>query len=107
MRLSLNVKLISSFLAVVAITGTVATVVGVHSIADRVVSQVQDRVTGDIRSAREIYEESIRDVLNTVRLTATRFFITECFLEADWGRLKLELEKIRQAERLDILSLTD
>lgn len=107
MRVSLNLKLITSFLAVVAITGIVATVVGVHSIADRIVSQVQDKVTGDINSAREIYEENIADVSTTVRLTATRFFIKKSFSETDWDRPKVELEKIRQAERLDILSLTD
>lgn len=107
MRISLNFKLITSFLVVVAITGIVATGVGVRSIADRVVAQVQDKVSTDINSAREIYEENVKDVLASVRLTGIRFFIKECILDRNWDRLKVELEKIRQAERLDILTLTD
>ncbi len=107
MRISLNFKLITSFLAVVAITGVVATVVGVHSIADRVVAQAQDKVREDVNSAREIYENNIKDVLAVVRLTSTRFFIRECLLQENRTRLEVELEKIRQAESLDILTLTD
>lgn len=107
MKISLNFKLIASFLVVVAITGIVATGVGVHSIADRVVAQAQDKVKMDINSAREIYQEKIRDVLTVVRLTSIRFFIKECLLRNNRDLLKVELEKIRQAEHLDILTLTD
>ena len=107
MRISLKLRLITSFLVVVAITGIIATGVGVRTIADRVVAQVQDKVIEDLNSAREIYREKVGEVLTIVRLTATRFFLRDCLLTNDRARLQTELETIRIAEHLDILTVTD
>jgi len=107
MKNSLKLKLIMSFLTVVLITGIVAAIVGVHTIGDRIVKQTQERVKMDLNSAREVYQENIRDVQTSVRLTSIRFFIKDALLHDNIERLKVELAKIRVRESLDILNLTD
>lgn len=107
MKVSRNLKLIVSFLLVVAITGAVATVMGVHSIGDRVIKQAQEKVKMDLNSAREVYEREVNDILTIVRLTATRFFLRDYFLQNEREQLIAQLEEIRKEESLDILTLTD
>lgn len=107
MKNSLKLKLIMSFLTVVLITGIVAAIVGVHTIGDRIVKQTQERVKMDLNSAREVYQENIKDVQTSVRLTSIRFFIKDALLHNNIERLKGELEKIRVRESLGILNLTD
>ncbi len=107
MKVSLKSKLIMSFLTVVLITGIVTAVVGVHTINDRIVKQAQEKVKMDLNSAREVYQENIKEVLTPIRLTAVRFFIKEALLQNNIGPIKAKLEKIRKRESLDILNLTD
>jgi len=107
MKMSLRSKLVVSFLAVIIICGLAATVVGIHLIGDTIISQAQDRVRTDLNSARHIYQDEIRGVKATLRLTAQRFFIKNAILERDTETLKIELKKIRKRESLDILTLTD
>ncbi|MFH2049280.1 MAG: cache domain-containing protein [bacterium] len=76
-------------------------------IADRIVKQAQEKVELDLNSAREVYNDKIRDVSTSIRLTAPRFFLKDAVLRNDIARLKKELRRIRERESLDILNLTD
>ena len=107
MRMSLRSKLVVSFLAVIIICGLVATVVGMQLIGTGIINQAQDKVRIDLNSARHIYQDEIHEVKATLRLTAQRFFIKNAILEGDIETLKMELERIRKRESLDVLTLTD
>jgi len=105
--MSLRSKLVVSFLAVIIICGLVATVVGMQLICTGIINQAQDKVRIDLNSARHIYKNEIHEVKATLRLTAQRFFIKNAILEGDIETLKMELERIRKRESLDVLTLTD
>jgi two-component system NtrC family sensor kinase len=107
MKFSLKFKLIMSFLTVVLVTGIVTAIIGVHSIGDRIVKQAQEKVRIDLNSAREVYQENIKEVLTSIRLTAVRFFIKDALLHNEIDPIKVELETIRKRESLDVLNLTD
>ena len=107
MKISLKAKLIISFLAVIVICGLVATLVGTRLIGTGIIRQAQEKVRNDLDSAREIYRQESENLKNTVRFTALRFFIRNALLNEDLKTLKEELERIRKAESLDMLTLTD
>ncbi len=108
MRISLKSKLIVSFLAVIVIGGLVTTLVGTQLIGTGIIRQAQEKVRNDLNSAREIYRQESEKLKDTVRFTALRrFFIEEALLSNDIKTLTEELEKVRKAESLDILTLTD
>ena len=107
MKISLRTKLITSSIAVIMICGLAVTLVGIHLIGTDIISQAQEKVRTDLNSARHLYQDEIEKIKDTVRFTALRFFITDALLKNDIEMLKKELEKIRQKESLDILTLTD
>ena len=75
MKISLNAKLVVSFVLVVVTTGLVAMVIGVYVVGDQVLRQAQDKVRMDLNSAREVYAHHQDGVLASVRMTAERFFL--------------------------------
>jgi two-component system NtrC family sensor kinase len=107
MNISLRTKLIVSFLAVVIVTGFVATLVGVNLIGNGIIREEQDRVRTNLYSAREIYQGELKEIRDLVRLTAVRFFIKEALLKSNLEGIEEELVRIREEEHLDILTLTD
>jgi two-component system NtrC family sensor kinase len=107
MKASLRIKLVTSFLAVILICGLVATLVGTRLIGTGVIRQAQDKVRNDLNSARVIYQQESVNLKDTVRLTALRFFVRDALLHNDLATLTAELGKIRKAESLDVLTLTD
>lgn len=107
MKISFRTKLIVSFLAVVIVTGFVATLVGVNLIVDGMIREEQDRVRTNLNSAREIYQGELKEIRDLVRLTAVRFFIKEALLTSDLEGIEKELVRIREEEHLDVLTLTD
>ncbi|MDI6779381.1 MAG: cache domain-containing protein [Bacteroidota bacterium] len=100
-------KLILGFLLIVVITSAVFSVVGVQLIGDRIVSEAQDRVRTDLNSAREIYLSQLNHVNNVVRFTADRFFLKDALLSGKIKQATDELIKVKERERLDILTITD
>ena len=107
MGVSLRAKLIVSFLGVIVISGLVATVVGVRLIGTAIINQAQDKVRHDLIAGWEVYREETENLKDVVRFTALRFFIKEAILSNDVEALQKQLEVIRKAEALDILTLTD
>jgi two-component system NtrC family sensor kinase len=107
MKISLRTKLITSFLVVIIICGLAATLVGMRLIATGIIGQAQEKVKNDLNSAREIYLGETAKIRDVVRFTASRFFMKDAIAENDTESLKKELQEIRKAESLDILTLTD
>jgi two-component system NtrC family sensor kinase len=106
-RSSLRTKLMISFIAVIAASGLLTVWVGAHLIGDEIMRMAQDKVRIDLNSAREVYEQRADRLRETVRLTALRFFLKEGLETGDFRSLEAELKRIREAEALDVLTLTD
>jgi len=100
-------NLIESFSTVIVIGVFLSAIIGIRLIGNTIIRQAQDKVRLDLNSAREVYQEESKDIKNVIRLTAMRFFMEDAILQNDRERLKRELQKIRENESLDMLTLTD
>ena len=107
MRRSLRAKLMIIFIAVIATSGVVTVWVGSQMIGDEIIGRAQDKVRTDLNSAREIYSQRVDKIREVVRLTAIRFFLKHGLVSGQRKVMEEELMKIREAEGLDILTLTD
>jgi len=84
-----------------------AAVLGYFIIEKNIIERAQTRVKHDLDSAREVYQREVERVRDVVRFTAARYFIKDAIPEKDRETLRQELERIRKAESLDVLTLTD
>jgi len=107
MATSLRTKLIAGSLGLIIIYGLLATIVGTHLIGTGIIGQAQEKVRTDLNSARYIFRDEIGQVEALIALTAERFFMRDALSAGNVELLKKELERIRQAAPLDILTLTD
>ena len=108
MRLQLRGKLIVSFLAVIAVTGIIGTAVGVYLVGTGIVREAQNKVTLDLNSAHQIYQQQLLDIRLRLEFTAMRRFAVREALRT--GNRALLLEGLRESmERsgLDVLTVTD
>ena len=105
-RFSCSAKMVGVSLLGIAVAGAVSAAVGFHLIGVRIVSQAQEKVAHDIRTAQAIYEARIQRVSDIVRLTASRFFLRDA-VRGDRRALGSQLREIRRQERLDVLTLVD
>jgi len=96
-----------SLVLVVLISGVISMIVGVRLLGDGIIKQAQDKVRLDLNSAREVYQEESGNIKDIVRLTAVRFFMRDAILSKNRRKLQVELQRIRESEYLDILTLID
>jgi two-component system NtrC family sensor kinase len=106
-RSSIRAKLIAAFTVATVVQAAITCLVGVHLFYDRMLSQAQSEVTAALNSAREIYLNHLREIKDTVRLSATRRLVIEAVAKNDRRGLADELERIWRAEALDVLTVTD
>ncbi len=107
MKFSLRNKVIASLSLIVVITGLFATWTGMHLLEKSIINQAQDKVRMDLNSAREIYRENSEKIKDIIRLTALRVFLKEGLLRNNIEQIKVELDKVKKNESMDILTLTD
>ena len=107
LRIPLSAKLTLAFSMVIIIGVFALTIIGTHLIASTIIRQAQDKVRLDLNSAREVYRSESEVIRTRIRLTAERFFIKDALRNDDIARLRLEMQKIREMEGFDILTLTD
>ena len=107
LRIPIATKLILGFLLIIVITSVVFIAVGVQLIGDRIVSEAQEMVRRDLNAAREIYVSDLHRINNVIRFTADRFFIQDTLLSGNVKQAADELVKVKERERLDVLTLTD
>jgi two-component system, NtrC family, sensor kinase len=106
-RSSIKARLTKSFTVAILIPSLVTVVVGVLMIRGQVYDQAQDRVASDLESAKEIYKNYLERLKDSLRIHATRMIIYGALEKRNASSLAAEMERIRNAERLDILTLTD
>lgn len=104
---SLATKLIFNFIAIIVIVSIVFTVVGIHLISNRIISEAQDMVHQDLNAAREIYSSKLGRITDVITFTANRFFIRDAIQSGSLEQTTQELQNVRIKEGLDILNITD
>ncbi len=104
---SIQNRLIRDFSAAILIPALITTLVGVSMLRQRVFDQAQNQVNSDLESAKVIYQHSEERLKDALRIHATRMVIYGALARRDTIGLGEEMERIRSAEHLDILSLTD
>ncbi|MFN2262730.1 MAG: cache domain-containing protein [Anaerolineales bacterium] len=106
-RLPIAAKLVLSFLIIVVFISTIYMIVGIQLINNRILSEAQDKVRHDLNSAREIYLGDLDRITSAVRINANRFFLRDALISGDYTKAYFELQDVRHAENLDVLTLTD
>jgi two-component system, NtrC family, sensor kinase len=106
-RSSIRARLIKNFTVAILIPSIVTAVVGVLMIRAQIWDQAQARVTSDLESAKEIYQNYLERLKDSLRIHATRMIVYGALERNDPSGLVAEMERIRSAERLDILTLSD
>ncbi len=104
---SIKARLIKSFTFAILIPSLVTAVVGVLMIRGQILDQAQARVASDLESAKQIYANNLERLKDSLRIHATRMIVYGALERRDSSGLIAEMERIRSAERLDILTLTD
>jgi two-component system NtrC family sensor kinase len=100
-------KLIASFLIISIISNLVFTIAGITYTGNRIIAQAQEMVRTDLNSAREIYSGELRHVQDVVQLTARRPIIQDIFAFGVTKTIQSNLEREKQSEDLDILTVVD
>jgi two-component system NtrC family sensor kinase len=106
-RSSIKARLLKSFTVAILIPSLVTALVGVLMIRDQIYDQGQSRITSDLESAKEIYSNYADRLKDSLRIHATRMVIYGALERGESSGLAAEMDRIRNAEKLDILTLTD
>jgi two-component system, NtrC family, sensor kinase len=100
-------KLLLSFLLISIITTIIFIIAGIRLMANRIVTEAQDRVRNDLNAAREIYMGEARHINDVVNLTSSRPIIQDALLSGVTPTIVDDLTTVQQKEGLDILTLID
>ena len=100
-------RLVRNFALAILVPALVTAVVGVGMIRQLVFAQAQTQVNSDLEAAKEIYQTSLDRLEDAIRIHATRMVIYGALARGDSVGLAEEMDRIRKAERLDVLTLTD
>ena len=106
-HISIRTRLVLSFSIVILVGVLLSAFVGIRLIGNTIIRQAQGKVRLDLNSAWEVYKGQSENIKDVVRLTAVRFFMKDAVSRNDRERLWRELQKIRESESLDILTLID
>jgi two-component system NtrC family sensor kinase len=100
-------RLVRNFAMAILVPAVLTAVVGVGMIRQLVLAQAQTQVNADLEAAKEIYQTSVNRLQDAIRIHATRMVIYGALTRRDTTGLAEEMDRIRRAEHLDVLTLTD
>ncbi len=101
-------RLVRNFTLVILVPALITAVVGVSMIRQRVFDQAQAQVNSDLEAARAIYAADLDRLTDAMRIHATRMVIYGALQQRDESAVFAEeMDRIRRAEQLDILTLID
>lgn len=106
-RSSIKARLIKSFTVAILIPSLVTAVGGMLMIRGQIYDQAQAGVKSDLESAKEIYQNYLERLKDAMRIHATRMIVYGALERNDPSGVAAEMERIRRAERLDMLTLMD
>ncbi len=100
-------RLVRNFTLVILVPALITAVVGVGMLRQRVYAQAQAQVNSDLEAAKEIYQSALDRMKDATRIHATRMVIYGALSRNDTTGLDEEMDRIRRAERFDVLTLID
>ena len=106
-RSSIRARLVKAFTTAILIPSLVTVAIGVKMIRDQIYSQAQAQVNSDLEGAKEILRNYLERLKDAIRIHATRMVLYRALEQGDSGSLGAEMERVRTAEGLDILTLAD
>lgn len=104
---SLKRKILLSHMAVIGVLSMLIVITGSYYIKKDIIDKAQVKIKHDLNMAREVYKQETYNIKNTVRLTANRLLLKNGVSADNSELIRDELEKTRQSESLDFLTLTD
>jgi len=106
-RSTIRARLIRSFSIAILIPSLITTAVGVRVIQQQIYAQAQAQINSDLEAAMEIWRTQIERLEHAIRIHATRMVIYGALARNDPGGLEPEMNRVRAAEGLDVLTLLD
>ena len=103
----LRMRIVVPFDIIIVTFSLLVAVFGYYIIQKNIIERAQTKVKNDLNSAREIYVQEVENVKDVIRFTAIRFFLKDAISDNNQETLSKELDRIRKAESLDVLTLTD
>jgi len=100
-------RLVRNFLLAILLPSLLTMIVGVGVIRQRVVAQAQTQVNANLEAAKDIYQSTVDRLEDAIRIHATRMVIYGALARQDTAGLADEMDRIRQTEHLDVLTLVD
>jgi signal transduction histidine kinase len=104
---TIRTRLLAAFALAIFLPSIITTIVAVTRIQQQVFAQAQEQVTSDLEAAKQIYARHLDALKSTLRMHATRRVFYSAMLGHDTRELGVEIERVRAAEGLDILTLVD
>jgi two-component system NtrC family sensor kinase len=84
-----------------------AAALGLHFIGKGFYEEMQNKVTHDLNTSREVYDRAMSEVRNAVRIAADRHFIKTILSGGSWPAAKGDLLKMKEIESLDMVAMLD
>jgi two-component system NtrC family sensor kinase len=106
-RTTIKRRLIVSFSIAILIPSLTTALVGVLMLRQQVYRQAQQRISSDLEAGRELYQGYVERLKDALRIHATRRVIYGALQGGADASLTEEMERVRRAERLDVLTLLD
>ena len=104
---SIQRRLVRDFTLAILVPALITTAVGVGTIRARVFAQAQAQVDANLEAAKVIYADVVGRQKDALRIHATRRVIYQALARGETAELGEEMERVRQAEHLDTLTLYD
>ena len=106
-RVTLQKKIVFSFLLVVMAGGSIALLFGIVLYGKTVLTRAQTQVTVDLNSAWMVYNQKAGEITTIIKLTAKREGIVREVRKRNTFEVQKMLEQVRITNKLDFLTLTD
>jgi two-component system NtrC family sensor kinase len=104
---SFRSKIITSFLGVTFLVGTVSLLVGGHFLNKSVLGEARNRVAQDLNAAREMYDNRVRMIEVSLNITTLGYGFIVALRDKDTSDLVFRLGRMAQHAGLDFAGITD
>ena len=106
-RVSLQARLIASYLVILAIGGLATSLVGSWIVSSTIMREAQRRTERNLATARTIYIDQLESLQRVVELLAGEASESAASLETWAGERAVRLEAVRSSSGFDFMGVTD
>lgn len=106
-RISIRRKLLFATLAPLSVAILLSWFIGAGLITDRIFKQAQQKVIGDLNSARKVYLDEVNHLGEIVKIAALNSEMISSLQSGHTGQLEKISQQLLQSERLSFLTILD